>query len=436
MPINNTKTKVTNDSSQWFSPIPSASTAKRLSLDFGLRSDDLFFRELIVPGIGSVWFVRQLSWPLAALALRKKLPSSRLRPAEICYAIEALACKLEFKYGDKDSRRTLGRRAFERDENGGQWSFSQLRKVTNYVRNTHRQAAIRAIRSEQGLGLAHGTRFDLFELEPVGLQMAEAFLSQRVGQGRGTTLETWLRNWIEGQQQIPDKPKTLREALTPERATQKECDLIRTRLLGIDTLACKKRQQLARVIGRAASLSSIEDVDVTRLRNDGHTAQADEVLAACAFGAMLDRARDVVSKLTSAVESVRGSVALTTLAKGSDIQGALENLRKVANSYIERAGTAKVQLASSHAFAKAFIDDDGVGGIRFLVQRSDQVLGLANGTVSRGPLFRIVPSTDGSEAPDNTEDDEQGRAPDFTGRTFRLANLHALLRDLNAGGAQ
>lgn len=429
------KAKASNDSAQWFSPIPSALTAKRLSLDFGLRSADLYFRDLVVPGIGSVWFVRQLSWPLAALALRKKLLSSRLRPAEICFAIEALACKLEFMHGDKDSSRIFGRRAFGRDTNGNQWSFSQLRKMTNYVRNTHRQAAMRAIRSEQGLGLAHGTRFDLFELEPVGLQMAEAFLSQRVGQG-GTTLETWLLKWIAGQQQIPDKPTTLREALTPERATQKERDLICTRLLGIDTLACKKRQQLARAIGRAANLSSIEDVVIKPLHNAGHAAQADEVLAARAFGAMLDRARDVVSKLTSTVERDRGGVALTTLAKDSGIHGELENLRKVANNYIERSDTANVQLASPLDFAKAVTHDDGVGVIRSLVQHADQVLGLANDAVVRGPLFRVVSPTDGSEATDNTEDDEQSKAPDFTGRTFRLANLHALLRDLNPRSAQ
>jgi len=30
---------------------------------------DRFYRELVVPELGRVWFVRQLSWPLAALAL-------------------------------------------------------------------------------------------------------------------------------------------------------------------------------------------------------------------------------------------------------------------------------------------------------------------------------------------------------------------------------
>jgi hypothetical protein len=53
------------DPSRWFSPAPSEITSARISLDFGLRAADLFFRELVVPELGRIWFVRQLSWPLA-----------------------------------------------------------------------------------------------------------------------------------------------------------------------------------------------------------------------------------------------------------------------------------------------------------------------------------------------------------------------------------
>lgn len=48
-------------------------SSSRVSLDFGLRSADLAFRELVVPQLGRVWFVRQLSWPLAAIALHEEL---------------------------------------------------------------------------------------------------------------------------------------------------------------------------------------------------------------------------------------------------------------------------------------------------------------------------------------------------------------------------
>jgi hypothetical protein len=111
--------------SVWFSPAPSETTDSRISLDFGLRAADLFFRELVVPELGRMWFVRQISWAVAALALHEELRSSRSRPPKptaICHGIEALACKLEYT-PDRDNRSTriLGTRAFGRDPTGRDW---------------------------------------------------------------------------------------------------------------------------------------------------------------------------------------------------------------------------------------------------------------------------------------------------------------------------
>ena len=68
----------------WFSPAPSEVSSSRISLDFELRAADLFFRELVVPGLGRIWFVRQLSWPLAALALYESLSSASEGAAVLC----------------------------------------------------------------------------------------------------------------------------------------------------------------------------------------------------------------------------------------------------------------------------------------------------------------------------------------------------------------
>jgi hypothetical protein len=430
--INKTKTMTASSTSQWFSPAPSALTAKRLSLDFGLRSADLYFRDQVVPGIGNVWFVRQFSWPLAALQLSKTLGISRLRPAEICYGIEALACKLEFMHGDSKSTRVLGRRAFGRDNDGDPWAFSQLRKVTNYVRNTHRQTAMRAIRSTQGLGFAQGTRFDQFELEPIGQDLAREFLDQRVGQGRGT-LGSWLREWIENRNAVPSQPTTLLVALSPESATKKECEIVRSRLLGVKSPECETRKFLAQALEVDADLPDIEKTVVKRLRQAGRAAQADMVLAARAFGAMLDRARDAVASLTRAVEPERGDVKLTKLGSDSAIKKSIKKLQDASKNYIDKANTAAVKEATSRSFADAVTAGDDEGVIRFLAGRSGEVLGFADDSVTRGSLFRIVNGTD--EASD-LEDGASSIEPDRAGRTFRIANFHALLHDTKQGGAR
>jgi hypothetical protein len=389
-----------------------------------------------VPELGRVWFARQLSWPLAALALHEELAnhgSNVPKPTAICHAIEALACKLEYLVGPQDpSPRILGRRAFGRDAEREVWSFHRLRQATNYVRNTHRQAATRALRADGGLGLARGLRFDLLELEPVGSALANAFLDQRVGKG-GTSLRKWLLGWIAGDREISGWPKTLLEALSPEHATDEERVLVHSRLVGTSSPASEKRQRLARAIGRAVEMPDIDSAVVTRLRDDGQRDQADEVIAARAFGAVLDRARDAVANLTRAVEPGRGGVKLATVATDPGLKRSMTDLRSATTSYVEKANAAKVNEPTSRAFADALASADDSQAIRLLVRRVGELLGLADSSVVRGPLFRIV---DGSDEARDLEDGAASIEPDRTGRTFRIANLHSLLRDVDQRGAR
>ena len=427
--------------SVWFSPAPSEINVSRISLDFDLRAADLFFRELVVPGLGRIWFARQLSWPLAALVLHEELGnrgSNAPNPTAICHGIEALACKLQYAANPDQatrSRRILGSRAFGRDENLGVWTFQQLHQRRSYVQNTHRQAATRAVNVERGLGFARGSRFDLLELEPVGRDLANAFLKQHVGQG-GTTLRTWLVGWLRGEKGLPAARNSFLQALSPECPTQEERNSVRSRLLGADTHnstgAKEKRQRLASVVGRAANMREIEGDVVVRLRKAGHDEQANEVIAARAFGAVLDRARAAVASLTHKVEPARGGVQIATLATDPDVRHAFKDLRSAADNYVNKANTARVNEPTSRAFAGTIAAADNGEAIRLMVRHAGEVLTLADGSVVRGALFRVV------DAADETGDLEDGAAsiePDRTGRTFRIANFHSLLRDVDPPGA-
>lgn len=428
--------------SVWFSPAPSEMTISRISLDFELRSADLFFRELVVPEVGRVWFVRQISWAVSALALYEDLRSSRSRPPKptaICHGIEALACKLEYTPDrDNRSRRILGTRAFARDPDSEIWMFERLRHAANYVRNTHRQAATRAIREVRedrtnreggGLGFARGPRFDLLELEPIGRDLANAFLEQSVGKG-GTSLRKWLLGWVGGDQKrdgdAAHRMDTLVKALSPEHATDDERAFVRSRLFETSTDGSEKRKRLATAVGRAGSLPDIEGVVVERLRDAGYREQAHEIVSARAFGAMLDRSRDAVANLTRAVEPGRGGVKLATLARDSALRKSIRDLRTAAKNYLAKAATADIKEVTSRSFADAVLASDDPEAIQLLVRRAGEVLALADGSVLRGALFRVVDATDETN---DLEDGAERIEPDRTGRTFRIANLHSLLRD-------
>lgn len=429
---------MTAASAYWFSPLPSELSASRVSLDFGLRAADLFFRELVVPGLGRLWFVRQLSWPLAALALHEELQrrgGSPPKPTAICHGVEALACRLEYEANssrEARSRRILGSRAFDREDGEQPWTFRRLRQASNYVRNTHRQAAARAIRAEGGLGFALGSRFDLLELEPIGHDLARAFLDQSVGQG-GTKLRQWLIGWLRGEKEIPASHESFRRALSPEHATAEECSCVSSRLLRTADPASTKRQRLAAALGRAAAMPDIENTVVVRLEKSGHGGQAAEILAARSFGAVLDRVRDLVANATHVVEPARVGVKIVAMATDRRIGSSLKSLRSAVDGYAKRASAAGVNEPTSLAFVKEVLGADDVDLIKLAAARAGGMLGLADGCVVRGPLFGKI---GGSEDDSGLEDSAASIEPDRTGRTFRMANLHALLRDVQQGGAR
>ncbi len=75
--------------SEWFIPAKEEFQSLRALWTLGLNRAIRYYRELVVPGIGGVWFVRQLSWAAADIALARE---HHIKPAKVANAIKALAC--------------------------------------------------------------------------------------------------------------------------------------------------------------------------------------------------------------------------------------------------------------------------------------------------------------------------------------------------------
>jgi hypothetical protein len=112
--------------SYWFAASPSKQDRSRISLNFGLARADRLLRERVVPGLGRVWFVRQLSWPVAALAVREELKAltNVPRASAISHGLEALGCKLEWA-NDPEVGRILGEAGVQPQSRGGHLGLRQ-----------------------------------------------------------------------------------------------------------------------------------------------------------------------------------------------------------------------------------------------------------------------------------------------------------------------
>lgn len=401
--------------SSWFALAPSESTIQRITLDFGLRGANLYFQELVVPGIGGVRFVRQLSWALAGIRMCAEIGGSA-RATVIANAIEALGCKAEFVAGgDEVSDRVLGRRAFGRDGPDVK-TFRDLSQREHYVQNTFRASATRALRDDVGLGLAKGGRFDSFELTPIGDEIAKALLdSGRVGRG-GRQLRSWLISWVNGDSL--QSWTSVRTALSPDLPNELEQRLARSRLLDVAGAAGERRRAVAELINRA-DFPGVDAV-IDGLRDKGDAAYADDVRLAQAFGLVLDAAVDVITELSDALDHA-GSLALDAAAART--RKPLATLKKASLRYLAQAERAPRGHPDANRFAMlaSTADDDVL--LATLIQREGRVVDLLDGVVHKGPLFRNLLG-----AINDNEDDDDG-ADVARERTFRLANFHGLLRD-------
>ena len=201
-------------SAYWFAALPSAQELSRVSLDFGLRRADRLLRELVVPEMGRVWFVRQLSWPVAALALRDELRGvANVKASSIAHGLESIGCKLAWTH-DAEAERILGKRAFGRDRDAV-WGFKELRDPKHYVRNTHRQAASRALQTDGGIErlaltpeLEAKTLFEALQVEH----------PERFEDGQLRTLQRRIRWWRAAHG--PDQEVSLAQLHRPGEAAQ------------------------------------------------------------------------------------------------------------------------------------------------------------------------------------------------------------------------
>jgi hypothetical protein len=410
-------------SSYWFPPEPADLGRTRLILDLGLRATDQALSELVVPGIGRVSFVRQLSWSAAAIALSDELRVSEartIRPTVISHGLEALGCKLAFKE-DASSARILGKRAFGRDQELALWTFSDLKQRRHYVRNTHRQATARAL---VGLKLAAGVRFDRFELKDQGPALAAAFLDQQVGTG-GTKLRKRLIAWLIGEAEIDPEHESLRSALSPDHPSAAEAKIIQSRLLEVGPSAKNTRLHLSRALGDRESSPDPKGIRysiVPRLEKNGRTQQAQDILTALAFGDMMASARKVLGGITALVAD-RGSATVKELTIDPQISAQLSDLSRNVKQFHQQAEVAKFADRSSQSFLREIEgEEDPKTIIRNLVRRAKDLLAIDGDLIRKGPLFR--PLQDRSSVRD-----EESPPDDAGDSTFRIANLHALLRD-------
>jgi hypothetical protein len=216
---------------------PEELASHRRTRTLGLGAVARSFNDRAVPGLGGVWFGRQLFLATLGVAVAQKVQrqEKRVRNIQVANAIEALACWLAYEENSWETDPRLRGRTKLRDKSD--LSFTAIRRPSFYVTQPMRRATVQALPA-LGLVEADSPRFNSFRLalaqegpdeeRSIGMIFINAVCADCTP--HKSTVLAVLANWILGD----DKniaTSEMREALSPLRIMSKSArDLLVGRL--------------------------------------------------------------------------------------------------------------------------------------------------------------------------------------------------------------
>lgn len=396
------------------------------------------FNELAVPGLGGIWFGRQLCLATLGLAVAERTPEGPRRPqnTEVANAIEALACWLDFQDSNFEQDAKLrGRNKLRQCESFP--TFQEARQRRFYVTQPMRMATVQPLRA---LGFAAGAseRFNAYTCTDEGRALAEAGCDGL--RPRNRDVVEHLTRWTRGDAKIASP--LLHRAISPTAELPRvAAELIRERLVAGGTAEAKRRSDVLEWM--AARRAGLPTTPTWERRPAALTAAHWSDLR---VGAQFFQARDLALQILDKIEAhvalqANGRVGLTKNVLKPLVGDLFDELRACASAFIA-LGHDPTTGRLATAFCSALTVDIAACLI-VLVDRDGVGLRRIGQDAVPGPAFRgrQVGSREGDDAGENSVEDE---GPDFddtnsplpTGISSRVRRLEVLDLDLRAGMSQ
>jgi len=394
--------------------LPNTRRTRNLGLGASVRS----FNDLAVPGLGGVWYGKQLLLATLGVAVAETARSrgTKVQNIEAANAIEALACWLAFKSNDWGTDARL--RGSTKLQGKDDFSFRYVRQRNFYVTQPMRMATVQALPA-LGFVESDGSRFNAFHCSTAG----KDFIEQATAgyRPRNRTIIEHLTLWVQMKENNVDTD-ALRQVLSPLEPLPNELiPLLRERLIqgGNELPEDKKR--------RTNALTWVESLRRDKPDRLMWTQQpvmiSEEHWHDLQSGALFFEVRDATITALDTLEAhIGGRSNGQPYSLKEPIPDALkapiEKLKSAAREYLD----AKHVNEDAKKFCNECIADNSSRILRSLVGRDGHVLRLLGDEIKPGPAFRGV-------APQATADDQDQETPHA--RNIPLpANISNRMRNL------
>ncbi|BAL23464.1 hypothetical protein [Azoarcus sp. KH32C] len=391
----------------------------------GLAATTRQFNELAVPGLGGVWFGKQLF--LATLGVlvaeRANQLGGRVTKIAVANAVEAIACWLALsdrhRAGDgrlRGSTKLVGHVDL---------SFQRVSRPGFYVSQPMRMATVTALPA-LGLVEASGSRFNSFAGKAEGLAFVEAVCEGCRPFNRSVL--DHLVQWVCGDDRV--NSEELRRALSPlQPLPPAALELLHARLQqGAPGEPAINRERRADALGwvmsrRRGATPVAWASRPSQIRSQAHWA---DLHAGALFFTARDAALAVLEELEIEIGTSERRIALCA-APAPRIQASLEALRLAARAFLDTGHSA----AEARAFCRECVSASDEMVLRYLVGRDGRILRRLGDDICAGPAFKGGQHDAGTDEsdPDAAPVMEDPAWPD--GISQRILNLWWLGLDLD-----
>lgn len=350
------------------------------------------FNERAVPGLGGIWFGKQVL--LATLGIvvaeRAKEVGAHVRNIEAANAIEALACWLAFKSSNWAQDRRL-RGINKLQTKGADFSFSRVRQRNFYVTQPMRMSSVQALPS-LGFATSDGPRFNSYRSTDAG----RAFVALACNSFRPYNRDVvdHLVKWVTaGREDVSVDTWQLTQAISPivslpEVATK----VLMEGLRRDDSMSSRRRANALDWVERVR-LNNAKRVSWSVRPADINESHWRDMEAGAKFSAVRDASISVLDAMEVELAAKAGKCAFD-LARGTlpaTVVDRLDALREMADNYL-------AMCHEQQEAAKFCQECRGKGRdvLRTLISRDGSVLRLAGNEIVPGAAFSHAAEITGS----------------------------------------
>lgn len=378
------------------------------------------FNDLAVPGLGGVWFGKQVLLATLGVQLAQRLELN----ITIANAVEALACGLTLqKIKDGDQLQDARLRGSTKLRGKTDFSFKVVSKTGFYVTQPMRMATVQTLPA-LGLVRSEASRFNAFTITEAGESLTEAAIERKHFKA--------LSQWVAGVNGV-DVQK-LRETLSPLSPLPDEAKSI---LLSQIRQGSPQEDAVSKT-RRKAALAWVESLrqgakpyeDWTKKPPELDDAHWNDLQVGALFFATRDAAINVLNAVESHIAnlSIERTLCLTNPIP-PQIVDQIVKLRDRAQAYTALGNAQQ----DAKEFCSECLQNDNALVLAKLVGRDGRVLQLRNGHTVPGPSFirksEILPD----DKPNAASGIEATPPTSFwpTGTSHRVRNLFRLNADLH-----